>query len=380
MISYLRLTWRWSLVLILSVVCWPRFVAFADDIPTESVGKLTVVIPPNTQQGLNYFPDEQISIIGKNPIRMLVVSGNSTLLLQGPNIAQARPRKVVFMPGNTTDFDNGYAGITSVVPNPSGKRKLLGFYHAEDHVDMPKVSYNKDIQGAYWSIGLAHSDDNGESFTRGGQILRASVAKKDVTKEHQGIGDPHVILDASGEYLYAYYTDITRRKGDEPIRVALARCAIADRGEPGKWFKYRHGKFEEPGLGGEEDGIVRGPTTYPCESGSPHVTYLPRWKRYVMVFTVLAYADFEKQKGDQGGIFWCLSEDGLKWTEPRQLCSGLPVPLTGKEYIAHPTLMIDSATETTAKAQLYFAYSPRWGTQAPDQPHHLARRSVTLSH
>ena len=62
--------------------------------------------------------------------------------------------------------------------------------------------------------------------------------------------------------------------------------------------------------------------------------------------TVLAYADFEKQKGDQGGVFWCLSEDGLKWTEPRQLCSGLPVPLKGKEYVAHPTLMIDSVTET----------------------------------
>ena len=367
------------IVVLLALAFWPIAVASADDNPKATVGKLVVVIPANTQ-GLNYFPDEQISLLGKNPTRMLVVSGNATMLLQGPSVAQARPRKTVFGPGPKSDFDNGYAGITSVVPGSSANRKLLAFYHAEDHVDMPRVSYNKDIQGAYWSVGLAYSNDNGESFTRVGQVLRASVAKKDVTKEHQGIGDPHVILDATGKYLLAYYTDITRRKADEPIRVAVARCAVADGGEPGKWFKYRNGKFEELGLGGQEDAVVRGPAAFPSETGAPNVTYLPKWKRYVMVFNVLAYADFEKQQGDKGGLFWCLSDDGLKWTEPQKLCPGLPVPLTGREYIAHPTLLIDSATETKAEGQLYFAYSPRWGTQAPNQPHHLARRSVSLSH
>ena len=204
------------------------------------------------------------------------------------------------------------------------------------------------------------------------------VSKQDVTKEHQGIGDPHVIVDASGTHLLAYYTDISRRAGDERTRVGLAKCDISDAGAPGKWNKYHDGQFSQHGLGGDEDAIVRGPTEIPCEVSGPHVTWVPKWNHYVMVLSVLSFSDFEKQSGDKGGLFWCLSEDGIKWTEPRQLCSGLTVPLVGKEYVAHPTLVVESATDSTVKGQVYFAYSPRWGTQAPNQPHFLARRSVAL--
>ena len=67
------------LILALIVVaCWAVVAESAEDNPKATVGKLVVVMPPNTN-GLNYFPDEQISVLGKSPTRLLVVSGNAKI-------------------------------------------------------------------------------------------------------------------------------------------------------------------------------------------------------------------------------------------------------------------------------------------------------------
>lgn len=232
---------------------------------------------------------------------------------------------------------------------------------------------------AYWSIGLAVSKDNGATVVKAGRILQSSVAKKDVTKEHQGIGDVCVIPDATNTYFYAYYTDLTRRKNDEKARIGMARCRIADGAKPGTWYKYHDGEFKEKGLGGNESAVVDPPAAFPSEVGAPHVTYLPEWKKYVMVCNVGAYADFEKKKAEKGGIFFCVSDDGIKWSNPKVLVIGLPVPYRDKEYIAHPSLHLESVNRTKASGFLMYCYSPRWGTAAPRKPHHLARRSITLT-
>ena len=75
------------------VACWPALAESAEDNPKATVGKLVVVMPPNAN-GLNYFPDEQISVIGKSPSRLLVVSGNATVLLQGPSLADRKSTRL----------------------------------------------------------------------------------------------------------------------------------------------------------------------------------------------------------------------------------------------------------------------------------------------
>ncbi len=82
-----------------------------------------------------------------------MVAGNSTILMEGDKPETAILVGTVLTPGPKTSFDNGYAGITSTY-NDKRAQKLLGFYHAEDHVGMPKTQDNPDIQGAYWSVGL----------------------------------------------------------------------------------------------------------------------------------------------------------------------------------------------------------------------------------
>ena len=76
----------------------------ADDTPKATVGKLAVVIPASPR-GLNYFPDEQISFLGRNPRRFPVVAGNATVLMQGQTVAGAAPQQTVLEPGKKTDAD-----------------------------------------------------------------------------------------------------------------------------------------------------------------------------------------------------------------------------------------------------------------------------------
>ncbi len=348
----------------------------ADESIKATVGEHRVVFPAG-YHGLNYFPDEPIAILSTKPFRFLLVA-DGTYLMEGRTLDTAVPVRKVLAPGPKTSFDNGYTGITSTYFDKKTKT-LLGFYHAEDHVGMPKVPYNPDIQGAYWSVGLVISKDHGNSFQRAGQILRSSVTKQQVTREHQGVGDVCVIPDATNTYLYAYYTDLTMRKDDLTARIGLARCRIADGARPGSWFNYYKGEFNEKGLGGQQSAVVNPPAAFPSEVINPHVTYIPEWKKYVMVCNVVSYADSDKQKAEKGGIFLCHSEDGIKWTEPKVVLIGQPIPYKDREYISHPRLFIEKASSDKAEGWLLYCYSPRWGTQAPREPHHLARRPITLT-
>ena len=367
-LRFLVLVWLWVL---------PLSTEAADAKLTATVGPQKVVFPAG-YHGLNYFPDEPISIINEKPYQFLMTAGNSTWLMQGRTLESAVPVKQVLLPGNKSEFDNGYSGITSTVYDKVGKR-LLAFYHAEDHVGMPKVSYNKDIQGAYWSIGIAVLNDGSNEFTKAGQILSPSVKKADVTHDHQGIGDVCVISDSANVYLYAYFTDLTRKKGSHPAKIGMARCRIADVGRPGQWSKYHNGDFTESGLGGMESPVVFPPTAFPCDVYAPHVTYVREIRKYVMVCNVMVYSDHEKQQAEKGGIYCCFSDNGIKWSEPELLVVGHPVPYQGRKYVAHPHLMITQATANRADGWLLHCYTPRWGTSAPNHPHHLAKRSITIS-
>jgi hypothetical protein len=348
----------------------------ADETIKATTGEHRVVFPAG-YHGLNYFPDEPIAVLSRKPFRYLLVA-DGTYLMEGRTLESAVPVRKVLAPGPKASFDNGYAGITSVYYDRK-TRQWLGLYHAEDHVGLPKVPYNPDINGAYWSIALVVSKDNGNSFQKFGQVLTSSVSKKDMKWEMQGIGDVCMIADPTETYLLAYFTDLTRRKGNETARIGLARCRIADGGRPGKWFKYRDGEFKEKGLGGENSAVVDPPKDFPSEVINPRVTYLPQWKKYLMVCNVVANGEDGKKKVEKGGIYFCHSDDGIKWTEPKVLMIGQPIPYQDSEYVSHPSLLLENITSNKAEGWLLYCYSPRWGTQAPRQPHHLARRPITFT-
>ena len=341
------------------------------------LGKHRVVLPAGSG-GLNYFPDEPIAFIRQKPLTFLMTAGETTYLMKGTSLGTAVPVGKVFAPGAKGSFDNGYAGAGSVYHDKK-HGELLIFYHAEDHEGMPRVPYN-NVQGAYWSIVLAIAYDHSMRTEKVGQILTASVKKTGTTWDMLGIGDVCVIPDASQTYFYAYFTDITRKKGvfDVHVKIGMARCRIDDGGRPGKWMKYYDGDFTEPGLEGKE-GTVVFPPWLDSEVFAPHVTYIPAMKAYIMVCNVSVHSDHLKPLAKNAGIFYCYSKDGIRWSDPERLLVGHPIPYPNLEYIGHPSLVVERATKNSVSGWLLYCYSPHWGTNPPQLPHHLASRPITFT-
>jgi len=350
--------------------------ANADELIRTTVGEQQIVFPAG-YHGLKAFPDEPIAILNTKPFRYLMVAAEGTYLMEGESLGTAVPVSKVFAPGPKNSFDSAYAGITSVYRDPRSQQ-LLGLYHAEDHEGMPQTAHNPEIHGAYWSIGLAVSKDQGRSFQRIGQVLASSTPKQQATWDVQGVGDVCMVTEPTGTYLFAYFTDLTRRKEDPSAHIGLARCRIADGGSPGTWWKYHQGKFGEKGIGGDSTAIVPSPG-FPGDIINPHVTYLPGWKQYLMVCNVVAYGDNGKEKVDRSGTYFCYSEDGITWSVPQSLVLSQPIPYSNIEYASHPSLYLERFSPHEVQGWLLYCYSPRWGFQAPCESHHLARRRITFT-
>ena len=349
----------------------------------------TQLFPPNYGNDiarLNYFPDESptlISALNAKPCRFLLVAADKTYLMERETPETAQPVRMVLGPSRSRGFDNDYSGITSVYREPTTDT-LLGFYHAETKHGTPFVvnDRGKRQKATYWSIGLAISDDDRNIFSSEGPILSPSIPKKQITHVNQGIGDVCVIENGSGDYLYAYYTDITRRPESFPAGIALARCRTTEARNPKAWHKCSNvgtGEFNGDALEGMESPVV---LKDECEVSQPHVTYLGEALGYVMVCCVLGNSDYCPRTTEHSGIFLYHSADGLKWKEQQRLFDGYPIPINGVSYTAHPSLYLPIRTRTTAEGCLLYCFSDRWRKNLKDrdgQPHYMCYRRIRVT-
>lgn len=352
------------------------------------LGNHTLLIPSGdgNEPRLTYFPDEPpafISAPNVQPCRFLLVALDQTLLMQGDTLETARLLHPVLAPSRNGGFDNDYAGISSVYSDPTSGM-FLGFYHAETAHKTALVSNKKGEEkpARYWSIGLATSDDGENAFTRVDQILRPSIPIGIETHANQGIGDVCVIENANKDFLYAYYTDITRRSASYPAGIALARCKTMEATDPRSWRKLSDAEKEEfngAALCGIETRVL---VRDRCDVSQPHVTYLDEWPSYLMVCCVLADTDFDPRTSNQSGIYLYHSADGISWKEVKRLFPAFPIPLNGVEYTAHPSLYLPTHTRTTAQGWLLYCYSKCWGEKPNDPdggPHYMCGRTIKLT-
>jgi hypothetical protein len=328
------------------------------------------------EQGLRYFPDGGLAIVERTPeCRVLMAAGNRTVLLRGTDMRHLRVAGEVLAPGEAGAFDNGYAGVSGVYK--SGTNQLLAFYHAEDHEGMPRLA--NGVPGFYCSVGLAISRDNGATFRKVGPILTSSRPKDLRGHPDQGVGEPCVTRDASGEFLYVYYTSHSRL-GGRGVQICMARCPVRAASEATAWRKLHEGAFGEPGIGGRDTPVLSGEAVG-ADAVFPHVTYCSGLGKYVMVYCVNAYQELGAAPR-RSGIYAAFSSDGLRWPErdQRQLLVGYTVPCVGKELAWHPTLVLDSgAVNRTAKGWLYYSYTESWGHNAPHKAHYLVGAPIELS-
>ena len=355
--------------------------AWADDSPLfPNVGPAEVeckvgprrTLIPDGAHGLHYFPDGPISVLGSRPLRFLMVCGVETVSFAGRDFADAVPQARVLKPSGGGP-DAHYAGIYAVWPD-RGRDRLLAAYHAEDHEGMGKVAGNS-IPGFDGTVCLASIDRKTGQAERLGSILTADRPRRRVEGPDapllicQGVGEPHVVADEDRKQLLCYYTEWSNRK-ERLVTLCMARSPLDSGGTPGSWKKYHEGRFEEAGLGGHDTPVLS------CGRGDvfqPHVTHVPRWDRFVMIFGCLVGEEYVRGKAEASGFYAATSQDGIRWSQPQRIVTELTVFKDGKPTIQHPTFLVSEVTKDTLTGRLLYAYTPRWPT-----PHHLVTRPVTI--
>ena len=248
----------------------------------------------------------------------LFSSAGHPFISAGPDLLHMGrpPRPVTF--DNQEGF-NGGRWIEATWRADDGT--LYGWYHnepagvcGEGRLTAPK-------------IGAAMSQDNGSSWRDLGIVLEAPPDSLNCQTANYyfagGNGDFSVIRDRSGRYLYflisTYNTD-TAEQG-----VAVARMTYADRDAPvGKVWKWRGGKWSEPGLGGHVTPIFGVTTDWHREDANafwgPSIHWNTHLNRYVMLLNRA-----KDKMWAQEGIYVSFSSDPANprgWSVPVKIHEG----------------------------------------------------------
>jgi hypothetical protein len=181
---------------------------------------------------------------------------------------------------------------------------ILGMYRA-DNGDLLGITHSevRDSPGRredqVFSIGLGYSTDNGESWTYCGEIVRAGDPHTNVG------GGAYIIRDG---YLYVYYND--KDTSDRIKRPCVARARLktvlkdASDHRVGKWYKYRDGRWDTPGLSDlAGTGII--PLAYGAEDVHSDAAFCKALGRYLLTV----------QTHGAGKLLLFSSADGLHWVQ-----------------------------------------------------------------
>ncbi len=344
------------------------------------------VLMESGHQGLVHFPDEPICILKTRPLTFLMVSGNSTYLMQGDSWGTSVPLAKVLSPGPEGSVDNNYAGISSVYfdkPN----RRWIGFYHAEDREGIGKIEVTA-VQGFYGTICVGESAQDAAEFRKLGPAITADKPKlvrgweteggpRDAWLA-QGVGVPSVCPSADGKFLMCWYAEWSNRV-KRGVQICVARSPIDSAGLPGSWKKYYQGGFSEPGIGGHETPVVAAARGI-ADTCDPHVQYVKECDRYVMVFGAPLYAEVlaKPPRAVSSGLFLTTSQDGVSWNKPVRLEVVFPLVIVTQRCKIHPMLLLTSVNRQRLRGFLLYGFTSEW----PTVPHHLGGCpiDVTLDH
>jgi hypothetical protein len=335
------------------VLCLP-FVEAGDIKARLDPATQLYVVGQNNIAGLN---DQGLCVVGQNPLEFVTVmdgivngrKAGGTVLYQGSTFETAQPVGSLIEPSHRPGaYDETYAGSGAAL-------RINNVPHIFFHAERPTGGKNSEgIPRFYASIGLAIATD-GHNFKKVGPVITGKPIDPNWKGTAQGNGDPSVCIDATGEWIYCYYTEHSRfdplKNQIRSVITCLARSRVKDGGKPGTWTKYYNGSFQEPGLGGKDSEVAN------C--WAPFVVYLPNFKRYVMV-------------GGREGVVLFTSVDGIHWGEKTQLIKMADIPLRFEQFVIHPSLYFDVDTPTQAKGYLFYGYGQ------PGQPGRVMKQPIVL--
>lgn len=141
-------------------------------------------------------------------------------------------------------------------------KTLYAVIHSEIYDGVQRGAHATSAGWPRKKTSLAKSTDLGKTWQAAGDLLTApyqdnvyDVVMYSGADYEPGPADFELYVDERGGYFYltCWNTFLPKNGGLNGFLMfsEVARCAIADKMAPGKWFKYRDGAWTEPGLGGK---------------------------------------------------------------------------------------------------------------------------------
>jgi hypothetical protein len=167
-----------------------------------------------------------------------------------------------------TNIEDGVRQPDGAAETPKGAYILGGmWYDAAGKTLYAPLHYEVDHYAGCVrrEAHLATSADKGVTWKYAGPLLTNpgddGVKPRQPATEYSGLywdggdGDHILFVDERGGYVYLFTNYYCWPKNGSPatpiLRHRVARCALADKMEPGKWRKFYNGAWDEPGVGGK---------------------------------------------------------------------------------------------------------------------------------
>lgn len=331
--------------------------------------------------GLRDMAGKGVAVLENGPpkVRVLFQAVNETYLVTGTDFQHLTSASKVLGAGDHGEFDNAGAGVASVIRIDN---HLYAFYEGRDNEgNLPEYGQG-GFKGLYCGIGLAESTNDGNTWSKKGEVIRSAKPKdwSDWSGQSiRGVGTPSALIDATNTYFYLYYVEFSGFKNGLPA-LCLARAPLS-KGPPlpNNWEKFYLDDFTEPGLGGKETPIIDGAA---IKTGAmyPHATFSKSLNKYILTFNFNRVAEVRQEMAlDKSGIYIALSDDGIHWSAPVKLITTYSQRVLGLSIAIEPTLVLDTPDSLTG--WLLYAYTPKY-TSNPSIPGvalHLAGRRISFA-
>jgi hypothetical protein len=304
-----------------------------------------------TATGLRAFSSNAVSFAFSG-------SGLDTLNLPSPD---APSSQIVLSPGAQGSFDDCGAWLVSAYEITS--THWIGWYHAEHACDYAEGITHK-------SMAFAESFDGGRTWQKTGY-----PDNQVITPDAQYAGNP--LLDRAGDakiiqqgdYFYMIYIG-----GD--YKTYLARSLVTDEGKPGTWFKYYHGAYTQPGIGGHQTPINAAPGGFTFNTYLNAYLNLSMSAKYGFYLKISAGTDITRWTNFGGGNGKSIYPLVTYQDDPLQDVWSNRTPLSGQVY-GYPSFIALDGNSSSTGSVFYIYYMKVYNGGTFDQ-RYLLRRQVTL--
>lgn len=276
-----------------------------------------------------FCPDGHIPFFMDADHFQMYWAGSTSYRSVGASLTAMEDAQVVLEPGPKGSYDNGGAWLNAVFKERSGAKRLIGFYHAEDH------TFDGDPWSKYtaWkSIARCTSSDGGITWQKDRQIITSNRLKPR-DPAWGGCGDFCVVRDEAHRRWLCFYQE----------HFLCVAVSDDDLGKPGTWHKLYQGSFSEAGLGGRSTPI-QGLDDY--AGGNPSVHFNTHLKAWVMV-----WGTWDQGSPHPNSVWLAYSEDLLVWSRPTLL---VQAPANGRCW--YPTIIGRSDVLAGEQAWLCYAH------------------------